>query len=265
MSKLIDKLNNLNKSTLPAMGFRRPDCDEKQMSMLVLADMSGKGEAEVQEISICGVAGGIIDSSGLSAASLSRCLKNAGDMAVGLVFMGGKTGNGSKLISGDLDFIAFNINLPIAAFEGKTIEQIGKVLNVETAIESGLLRSVHSVYPGIDAIMIDLRVSPLTMENMINCRRVADFGGQHIIALINKSLSSAELLALREAGVKALVLPQDAGVDDLKSMIDAVSSLPRQEKKDKKTVALLPRMGLSPAPKEDDNSDDDDGDDSDDE
>lgn len=260
MSKLIDKLNNLNKSAQPAMGFCRPNSGERQMSMLVLADLSGKTDAEVKEISGCGIAGGLIDSSGLSMAALSRCIKNAGDMAVGLAFMGGKAGNGFKLISNDLDFIVLNINLPLTAFEGKSIEQTGKILAVDLGIESALLRSVSGIYPGIEGVLIDLRLPALTMENMLNCRRVADFCGQHVIALVNKSLSTGELMAMREAGIKALVLPSDAGCEELKSMMDAVFALPKQERKrDRKAVVLLPRMGLSAPAKEEENGDEDEG------
>ena len=42
MSKLIDKLNDLNKTDLPAMGFRKADSQEKRVSMLVLVEISGQ-------------------------------------------------------------------------------------------------------------------------------------------------------------------------------------------------------------------------------
>ncbi|MBN1376268.1 MAG: hypothetical protein JXA01_08945 [Dehalococcoidia bacterium] len=258
MSKLIDKLNGLNKNSLPAMGFRRPDCEEKRLSMLVITELSGRTESEIKELAGCGIAGGIVDSAGLNAAALAKLLKNVNGIPVGLSFQGSKTGNGYKLISPDLDFVVFNVNLPLLAFEGKLIEQTGKILNIDIDMEADLLRSVRNVYPGIDAVMIDLRITTLNMENMLKCRRASDFSGQHIIALINKPLSKPELLALRDAGVKALMMPKDATVEDTQLLIDMIASLPRQEKKqDKKMVALLPKLGLSPAQKEDDDSDDD--------
>ena len=266
MSKLLDKLKNLNKSSLPTMGFRRPDREEKSLSMLVLAELSGRPEAEAKEIADCGVAGTIFDSVGLSAAALSRYIKNTNGIAAGLAFTVNKAGNGYKLISDELDFLVFNVNLPVTAFEGKEIEHIGKILRVEASVEAGLLRSVHNVYPGIDAVMIDLRVTPLTMESLMNCRRVLDFSGQPVIALVNKSLATAELLALRESGVKALVVPQDASVEEIKSLIDAVASLPRQENRmDKKDIARLPKLGMFPSPKEESGDDGDDDNDDDDE
>ena len=258
MSKLIDKLNNLNKTDLPAMGFRKAEPEEKRASMLVLAEISGRQEDEIKEITGSGIAGVIIDCAGLTAAALSRYLKNTNNLAAGLSLTGSKAGNGFKLISDDIDFMVFDVKLPVTVFEGKEIRYTGKILSVDTGIEAGLLRSVHGVYPGIDAVMIDLRVTALTMENMLSCIRVSDFSGQHTIALVNKSLSSAELIALRNAGVKALVFPQDTTAGETKSMVDAISALPRQDKKkDKKAVALLPQLGMAPAPKEEDEGDDD--------
>jgi hypothetical protein len=258
VSKLIDKLNDLNKTDLPAMGFRNTRTEEKHTSMLILAEISGKAEDEIKDIAGSGIAGYIVDSAGLSAATLSRYLKNTNGMTAGLALLGSKAANNFKLISDSIDFIVFDINLPVAAFEGRDVESASKILYVDAAIEADLLRSVHRVYPGIDAVMINLRLPFLTMENMMACRRVSDFSGQHTLALVNRSLSAAELTALRDAGVKALVLPQDSSIDDLRSLLDAVSALPRPaKKKDKKTIALLPKLGLAPASKEEEEGDDD--------
>lgn len=258
MSKLIDKLNNLNKTDLPAMGFRMADPEEKRVSMLVLVEISGRPEDDIKEIAGSGIAGIVIDSTGLTATALSKYLKNTNNLPAGLSLTGSKAGNSFKLISDDIDFMVFDVKLPVTAFEGKEIKYTGKILSVDTGIEAGLLRSVQNVHPGIDAVMIDLRVTALTMENILSCRRVSDFSGQHTIALVNKSLSSAELIALRNAGVKALVVPQDTTVGETKSMLDAISALPRQDKKkDKKAVALLPQLGMAPGPKEPDEGDDD--------
>jgi hypothetical protein len=240
------------------MGFRNTRSEEKRLQMLVLAEISGKTEDEIKEFAASGIAGCIVDGAGLTAATLSRYLKYTNGMAGGLALLGSKAANGFKLVSASIDFIVFDINLAVAAFEGRDIENAGKVLYVDTGIETDLLRSVHRIYPGIDAVMINLRVPSLTMENMMACRRVSDFSGQHIIAMVNKTSSDTELLALRDAGVKALVLPQDSSIDGVKAMMDAVSAMPKPErKKDNKTVALLPQLGMAPAPKEEEEGDDD--------
>jgi hypothetical protein len=126
------------------------------------------------------------------------------------------------------------------------------VLRLDTSIEAGLLRAVNGLHPGIEAVMVDLRVPALTIETLMQCRKVADFTGQPIIALIGAGLTVAELTALREAGVKCLVLPAGSTAAEISSLIDDIRALPRPEKKkDKMGIAIVPRMGLTPAPKED--------------
>jgi hypothetical protein len=134
VSKLIDKLNSLNKTILPAMGFRNSRTEEKQMQMLILAEISGKVEDEIKEIADSGIAGCIVDSAGLTAASLSRYLKYTNGTSAGLALLGSKAANSFKLISDSIDFIVFDINLPVSSFEGKDVESTGKILYVDAGI-----------------------------------------------------------------------------------------------------------------------------------
>ena len=262
MSKFIDRLDGLNKWSMPAMGFHRSGADDKLLSMLVAVELNGKPEDELKEVATTGAAAGILDPSGLTPAALVKYLKNKVDMPVGLVLGGGRTGTGSKPEGSDIDFIVFDMNLPVKSLAGNEPGSVGRILRVDTGIESGLLRSVHGLQPGIEAVMIDIRVPSLTIETLMNCRKAADFTGQPIIALALSKLTVAELAALRDAGVKCLVLPAGSTAAEIGSIIDDISALPKPEKKkDKKGIAIVPRMGLSPAPKEEEGDDGDEDDD----
>jgi hypothetical protein len=266
MSKLIDRLSNLNKSVMPAMGFRTASAGANTGSMIVMAEVTGKPEGEIKEIAGAGVAAVIIDSSGLNASALAKYTRNPGDMIMGLSLTGGKAASGWKLVTDDVDFIVFDADAQVDMFQGKDLESLGKVLKLPLDTEPGLLRSVHSLYPDIDAVLIDLRVTEMTVQTLMDCRRVADFSGQHILALVDSPLSEIQLLSLRGAGVKGLVFPSKADADELKSDVDRVAALPRPDKrKDRKDVVLLPKLGLSPAPKEEGGGDGENGDDDDDE
>jgi len=261
MSKFIDKLDNLNKTTAPVMGFHTRGGEDKPASMLVAVELAGKPEDELKEAATTGAVAGILDPAGLTGASIIKFLKTKVDMPVGLVLSGGKTGTGAKPEGSDIDFIVFDVNLPVKSLAGNEPESVGRVLRLDTSIEAGLLRAVNSLHPGIEAVMVDLRVPALTVETLMQCRRVADFSGQPIIALTGASLTLAELTALREAGVKCLVLPAGSTAAEISALIDDIRALPKPEKKkDKQGIAIVPRIGLAPAPKEDegDGGDDDD-------
>ncbi|MCX5997472.1 MAG: hypothetical protein NTV42_07720 [Chloroflexi bacterium] len=262
MSRFIDRLEGLNKSSLPAMGFRRSEADDTPLSMLVAVELTGKPEDELKEVATTGATAGILDPAGLTPAALVRYLKNKVDMPVGLVLGGGKTGTGAKPEGSDIDFIVFDMNLPVKSLAGNESGSVGRILRVDTGIDPGLLRSVHGLQPGIEAVMIDIRVPSLTIETLMNCRKAADFTGQPIIALAISKLTAAELAALRDAGVKCLVLPAGSSAAEISSLIDDIRALPKPEKKkDKKGIAIVPRMGLVQAPKEDEGGDGDDNDD----
>jgi hypothetical protein len=263
MSKFIDKLNNLNKGASPAMGFHTRGGGDESVSMLVAVELAGKPEDESKEVATTGACAGILDPAGLTGASLIKYLKTKVDMPIGLVLSGGKTGTGAKPEGSDIDFVVFDVNLPVKSLAGNERESVGRVLRLDTSIEAGLLRAVNSLHPGIEAVIVDLRVPALTVETLMQCRRVADFTGQPIIALTGAGLTEAELTALREAGVKCLVLPAGSPAAEISSLLNDIRALPKPErKKDKKGIAIVPRVGLAPAHREDEGDggdDDDDG------
>jgi GTP1/Obg family GTP-binding protein len=149
--------------------------------------------------------------------------------------------------------------MPVKAFDGKEFDAAGKILALDSAMEASLLRTVNDLYPSINAVMIDMRVTPMTLENLVNCRKVADFTGQHVIAQVNKSLTRAELMALRDSRVKSLVLPADTSAAELARVVNDISELPAvDKKKDQGSIALIPRIETRAAAKEDEGGDDDD-------
>lgn len=262
MSKFIDKLDNLNKAAAPAMGFHAGSGGDRSVSMLVAVELAGKPEDELKEVATTGACAGILDPAGLTGAAIVKYLKTKVDIPVGLVLSGGKTGTGAKPEGSDIDFVVFDANLPVKSLAGNEPESVGRVLRLDMSIEAGLMRAVNGLHPAIEAVMLDLRVPALTVEALMQCRRAADFSGQPVIALTGAGLAMAELTALREAGVKCLVLPAGSSAAEIGSLIDDIHALPRPEKKkDKRGIAIIPRMGLSPAPKKDEgDGGDDDGD-----
>jgi hypothetical protein len=265
MSKFIDKLNNLNKSAVAPMGFRRADAEGKTSCMLVMVELAGKTDEEIKDLAGAGVSAGLIDASGLTAAAVSKLIKGKGELNTGLVLANGKSSS-QKAANGDIDFIVFEPGLPLKVFEGRDLDETGKVIKLDMSTDAGLLRSVNNLYPGVDAVLIDLPVSPLTVENMMACRRVADFSGQPVIARTGNTMVTAELAALREAGVKCLLLRPDAGVDAVKALVEAIAALPKPDKKKgAKGVALVPSvsMGFGTKKEGDDGGDEDGGDDDD--
>jgi hypothetical protein len=259
MSKFIEKLNSFSKKSAPAMGFRKPTEAVPQPTMLVAVESTGKSDEEMKGLADAGAAAAIVDSAGLTASALIKCLKSCGNIAIGLLIASAKYANGAKLMTPDVDFIVFDLSMPVKAFDGKEFEAAGKILSVDSGLEASLLRTMNDLYPSANAVLIDLRVAPLTLQHLMNCRKVADFTGQHVIAQVNKTLTRAELIALRDSGIKSLVLPADTSAAELNKVVNDIAELPvPDKKKDKSGIALVPRIEVQAAAKEDEGGDDDD-------
>ena len=259
MSKFIEELNSFSKKSTPAMGFRRSTESVTHPTMLVAVESTGKSDEELKGLGDAGAVAAIVDSAGLTSSALNRCLKNCGNIAMGLLVASSKYANVAKLMTPDVDFIVFDSTMPVKAFDGKEFEPAGKILSVDSALEASLLRTINDLYPSVNAVMIDLRVAPLTLQHLMNCRKVSDFTGQHVIAQVNKTLTRAELMALRDCGVKSLLLPADTSAVELNKVVNDISELPAlDKKKDKSHVALIPRIEMQAAAKEDEGGDDDD-------
>ncbi|MGA9047856.1 MAG: hypothetical protein WB588_02580 [Dehalococcoidia bacterium] len=259
MSKFIEKLNSFSKKSAPSLGFRKSTEAVQKTSMLVAVESSGKSDEELKSLADAGAAAAIIDSASVTSSGLGKCLKNCGDMAIGLQIASAKYASAAKLITPDVDFIVFDLSIPVKAFDGKEFEAAGKILTVDSSMDASLLRTINDLYPSVNAVMIDMRVTSLTLENLMNCRKVADFTGQHVIAQVNKSLTRAELTALRDSRVKSLILPADTSAAELTRVVNDIAELPAMDrKKDQGGIALVPRIETRAAAEEDEGGDDDD-------
>ncbi|MCX6004668.1 MAG: hypothetical protein NT082_03250 [Chloroflexi bacterium] len=259
MSRLIDKLHNLDKDSAPSMGFKKVEAEIKQLSVPVIADYTGKTEAEVKEMLDTGIAAGVIRAAGLSANALAKTLKSRGNVPLGLMLDSEKIANAGKLISDEIDFVIFDTRVPVTALEEKIPGNAGKILRIDSNMEISLLRAANNVYPTVDAVLIDLKVAHLTVENLLNCQRAADILGQPLIAWVNKSLTGIELMGLRDSGVKCILVAEDASAADIKSIMEAIASLPRPaRRKEKGGAVLLPRISFAAVKEDDEGGDDDD-------
>lgn len=257
MSKLIEKLNSINKVKAPAMGFRRIDTEGKTPCMLVICEISDKNEEEINQVSRAGAVAGLIDPSELSSAALSRLMKIKGDLISGFVVGDNKSVN-QKAFNGDIDFIIFERSLTLSVFEGRDLDVVGKIMKIDMSSEPGLLRAINNIYPPIDAIAVDLRMPVLKVEHMLACRRACDFSGRPIIARVSKTLLSTELLAMHEAGVKGLILPPDADAEDVAKLVSEIMNIPGPiRRKEPERIVLVPPIGISAAPEKQDDDEDD--------
>lgn len=257
MSKFVDKLANLNKSVISPLGFGRFSTQKKNETMLVMVELEGKRDDEIRAVAEVGVVAGLVK--GLTPDELTQMTMVG--LSVGLV-LDSNAQVGIEIHSSEIDFVVFRPELSLSALEGWPLEQTGKVIELNPLADAGLIRSVNNLYPGVDAVIVDLTASPLTVEHMMSCRRIADFSGQPIIARTSNFLSTVELVALREAGVKCLLLGAGTSAGEAKALVEAIRTLPSPSpKKGPKDVAILPIAAMGQEREEGSGDGDEDNDD----
>lgn len=259
MSRLIEKLNNLDRASMPSIGFKKSDVQEQTSAMLLIVMISGRTEAETKELGNLDVAGTVLDPSSMSASNIAKYMKNRGNMPAGLLMEGDKSLNGLKTDASEVDYIIYQSGVAANVFGSSDFTNAGRILAIKPAIETSLLMAVNSLHPSIDAILIDLKDNALTIEDLLNCQRISDHTVQPLIAVIGNKLTRPELTALRDAGIKCLLAQPGVPLDDLKEMLDSIRQLPRPvKKKERGGTAILPRLDQKLSTKEEDGEGDDD-------
>jgi len=145
------------------------------------------------------------------------------------------------------DFVVFPpASTPMAALKD---EKVGKILEVGTSLNEGLLRAVDEL--PVDAVLVGDKQEGkyfLTWQHLMFFQRCADLLTKPLLVSIPSSVSAKELQALWEAGVNGVVV--EAGVEQpverLKELRQVIDKLifPSQRKR-RKAEALLAYTPIS--------------------
>ena len=112
-------------------------------------------------------------------------------------------------------------------------KKAGKVLGISPSITDVLLRAVNDI--GIDAVLLDCPQDGregLTLRDLLEFRRFTAMLSKPVIVTVPASISDDDILAIWEAGVVALLLPEGispAAVRELRERIDKLT-FPTQRK-----------------------------------
>jgi hypothetical protein len=154
------------------------------------------------------------------------------DDSDGLIEKAGKSG---------LDFVVFSTADRVGAMPKD--KKIGKVLEVESAMDDGLLRAVNDL--PVDAILISdgPESGPLLWHQLMIFQHLANLLPKPLIVPAPIDLSEEELQALWEAGVDGVLMAADVektgGFKGLRQTIDKLP--PRTGRKSGRTPVMLPR------------------------
>jgi hypothetical protein len=243
MSRLIEEFQRASRAVAPAMGFRTARTAAPASKMLLIASLEA-GTIKSQAGSLDAAHAVLVRFAGatLTVKSAQTMTAALPDVPWGFYLEDDADKKAATLLKAGADFLVFPAAGRIAAVPGD--EKVGKILQVESSMDDGLLRAVNDL-PVDAALVADTYESsgPLVWHQLMIYQHLANFISKPLIITTPASINEAELKALWEAGVDGITIEvAAAAVERLKTLRRALDSLPlRSVRKRGKAAALLPR------------------------
>jgi hypothetical protein len=249
MSKFVDKLQSLSKSSTTPIGFHPSASESKSPAMLLIAGLSGTLVKEVKIVADVNTDAGLILSEGPSAKVVKQMVEAVGDIPLGVFVKGMSEEKINELASLGCDFVVFDIRIPAAVLHKK---EVGKFLMIEPSLDQGFVRAINSLE--VDGVFISSRDgdSFVAVEHLLVCRRFVELLEKPVIMALPSLVTKAELTSLWQAGVDGIVAPPAQSVEALAELKKMIGDLPgRARGRRAKAGVRLPNYGGLAAGEED--------------
>jgi hypothetical protein len=224
MSKFVDKLRSLSKSSTTPIGFHPSVSELKKPAMLLIAGLSGTQVKEAKIVANVHTDAGLILSEGPSAKVVKQMIEAVSDVPLGVFVKGLSEDKINELVSLGCDFLIFDIKIPVSIIHK---EKIGKFLMIEHSLDQGFARAINSFE--VDGVVISSRwgESFVTVEHLLICRRFVELLEKPVIMSLPSLVTKADLTSLWQAGVYGIVTPSTQSVEVLTELKKIIGELPR--------------------------------------
>jgi len=249
MSKFVDKLQGISKSSTTPIGFHPSVSELKSPAMLLIAGLSGTEAKEAKIVADANADAGLILNEGPSAKVVKQMVEAVGDVPLGVFVKGMSEEKINELTSVGCDFLVFDIRMPAAVLHK---EGVGKVLMIEPSLDLGFVKAINSLE--VDGVFISSRGGDafVAVEHLLVCRRFVELVEKPVIMALPSLVTKAVLTSLWQAGVDGVVAPSTQSVEALAELKKMIGDLPRGARgRRAKAGAVLPHYGGGVAGEED--------------
>jgi len=250
MSKFVDKLQSLSKSSTTPIGFHPSVSELKSPAMLLIAGLSGTKVNEAKIVADVNADAGLILDEGPSVRIVRQMVEAVGDIPVGVFVKGMSEEKINELASLGCDFLVFDIKAAAAVLYK---EEVGKFLMIAPSLDQGFVRAINSLE--VDGVFISSRGedSFVAVEHLLVCRRFVELLEKPVIMALPTLVTKAELTSLGQAGVDGVVAPPTQSVEALAELKKMIGDLPRGARgRRAKADVKLPQYGGVVAGEEED-------------
>ena len=249
MSKFIDRLNRLSRGEPQAIGFTARQAASPKAKIQLIASLAAGG-AESLTGHVAGADAGLISISKLAAGAetLQKLSQSLPDVIWGGWLQGSNNGDMKQLTRAGCDFIVFSAaDTPLTVM--KNNKETGKILEVESSLSDGLLRTTNEL--PVDAVLITgegKENKVLTWQQLMLFQRSANLLTKPLLVSVPSQVTAGELEALWEAGVTAVIIEIEAKQpeDRLMKLRQEIDKIEFSSRRSKRADALVPRTGQPP-------------------
>jgi hypothetical protein len=258
MSRLIDKFHQASRDVTTPMGFRTSRPTTATPKILLIASLEA-GTVENTAFHLNGADAVFIrfKKAPLATKTIQKIASSLPDMPLGFHLV---DDDNNKATKAGADFVVFTTANQVDDIPEDT--KIGKVLEVESSMDDGLLRSVNDL--PVDAVLVadTFEVgSSLVWHQIMIYQHLANMLDKPLIVQVPTGINDKELKILWSAGVDGIVVEIDTDATKrIQELRQAIDKLPaRTIRKHGKVSVVLPRTSgeASAAPPPDEEEEDD--------
>jgi len=249
MSKFVDKLQSLSKSSTTPIGFHPSASESKSPAMLLIAGLSGTKVKEAKIVADVNVDAGLILDEGPSDKVVKQMVEAVSDIPLGIFVKGMNEEKINELASLGCDFVVFDIKAAATVLHK---EKVGKFLMIEPSLDQGFVRAINSFE--VDGVFISNSGgdSFVAVEHLLVCRRFVELLEKPVIMALPSLVTKAELANLWQAGVDGVVAPSTQSGEALTELKKMIGDLPKGARgRRAKADVKLPQYGGLVAEEED--------------
>lgn len=242
MSKLVDKLHSISKSSTPPIGFRSSVSESEHSAMLLVAGISDVNVTAAEVMVNANVDAALVFEQRIRSDNLAQVVEAMGNIPLGIFLGEGSQSDTGELAKSGCDFVVFDVKAPMAALQEG---EIGRFLAVEPSLDVGLVRAINGL--DIDGVLINRgKESFMTVEYLLLCQRYSELLDKPLLVALPSLTTNAELKNLWEAGIDGVVTPAGQDSKGLLELREMIGALPAGAKRRRGRLgAVVPHSGVS--------------------
>ena len=248
MSRFVDKLQSLSRSSTTPIGFHSFVTELKSPPMLLVAGLSGTQLKEAKTVADVNADAGLVLSEGTGAQVVKQIAEAIGSVPLG-VFVRNMNEKGIDELAGSgCDFVVFDIK---GAAEILSRKEVGKFLMIEPSLDQGLVRAINSLE--VDGVFVSKgEDSSVAVEHLLVCRRLVELLEKPVIMTLPSLATKEELKSLWQVGVDGVVVPSGQSSEALAGLKRMIGDLPRGSRGRRVRASVkLPHYGAGVVEEED--------------